>query len=338
MPPAAAGLRARDGREGDPVPNVLKCVECGAAYPLGAVQHLDKFPCSKCGRAIVVPIAGPSAARASGEPRPESPSEPPPLPAAPAAPGRRAAPRQVEPAPVTAPRRGAPRVAQHRTTPGRMKPLRGLSYAVFAALAVALVVQVVSAIGHLELIDFADGIAQGATPDAARAAEIDARAQVVAVWIIVIALVAAVPFCAWFHRAHANLRAARLDHLQYASGWAIGGFFVPFLNLVRPFQVMTEVWAGTAYLAGVARVAKWRNARASSWVRCWWGLLLCGGGASVAGAFVLGSSQNAAGVAASGWFALTASLLRASSVLCAVEVVRRITELQEQATARSPAE
>jgi hypothetical protein len=320
------------------VPSVLKCVECGAAYPLGAVRHLDKFACSKCGRAIVVPIAGPSAARASGEPRRESPSEPPPLPAAPATPGRRAAPRPVEPAPVAAPRRDAPRVAQHRTTPGRMRPLRGISYAVFAALAVALLVQVVAALGHLELIDFADGIAHGATPDTARAAQIETRAEAVAIWMAVISLVAAVPFCAWFHRAHANLRAARLDHLQYASAWAIGGFFVPFLNLVRPFQVMTEVWAGTAYLAGVARVSKWRNARASPWVGWWWGLLLAAGVASVAGGFVLGSSQNATGVAASGWIALTASLLRAGSALCAVEVVRRITDLQEQAAARSPAE
>jgi hypothetical protein len=31
-------------------------------------------------------------------------------------------------------------------------------------------------------------------------------------------------------------------NLAYSPGWAIGGFFVPFLNLARPFQVVREIW------------------------------------------------------------------------------------------------
>ena len=51
-----------------------------------------------------------------------------------------------------------------------------------------------------------------------------------------------VAFLMWFYRVHKNLPALRATNLEYKSGWAVGGFFVPFLNLVRPMNVMREVW------------------------------------------------------------------------------------------------
>jgi len=52
----------------------------------------------------------------------------------------------------------------------------------------------------------------------------------------------AVAFLMWFYRVHKNLLALRATNLEYSPGWAVGGFFVPFLNLVRPMHVMREVW------------------------------------------------------------------------------------------------
>ena len=52
-------------------------------------------------------------------------------------------------------------------------------------------------------------------------------------------------FLIWFHRVHKNLPALGGRELKYTPGWAVGGFFVPFLNLVRPLQVMREVWHGS---------------------------------------------------------------------------------------------
>ena len=43
----------------------LTCGGCGSVYALAGVQSLDSFQCSTCQRVIVVPIAGPSAARAA---------------------------------------------------------------------------------------------------------------------------------------------------------------------------------------------------------------------------------------------------------------------------------
>lgn len=52
----------------------------------------------------------------------------------------------------------------------------------------------------------------------------------------------AVAFLRWFYRVHKNLPALHATNLEFSPGWAVGGFFVPFLNLVRPMQVMREVW------------------------------------------------------------------------------------------------
>jgi Domain of unknown function (DUF4328) len=46
----------------------------------------------------------------------------------------------------------------------------------------------------------------------------------------------------WIHRAHANLFAARLDRLEYTPGWSVGWFFVPIMNLFKPFHAMRELY------------------------------------------------------------------------------------------------
>lgn len=55
-------------------------------------------------------------------------------------------------------------------------------------------------------------------------------------------LLCAVAFCFWFYRAARNAEHfARDEHVELGAGWAIGGFFVPFLNLVRPFQMARQI-------------------------------------------------------------------------------------------------
>ena len=59
-----------------------------------------------------------------------------------------------------------------------------------------------------------------------------------AVFVVSIVLVAM-----WIHRAHANLREAGVDGLEFTPGWAVGWFFVPIAQLFKPFQAMRELWA-----------------------------------------------------------------------------------------------
>ena len=50
-------------------------------------------------------------------------------------------------------------------------------------------------------------------------------------------------FCVWLYRAYDNLRAFnQWSRLEYSPGWAVGSFFVPFVNLVIPYRAVREVW------------------------------------------------------------------------------------------------
>ncbi len=54
-----------------------------------------------------------------------------------------------------------------------------------------------------------------------------------------------IAFWMWFYRAHKNLRALGNAELEYSSRWAVFGFMVPILNLIRPMQLMRETWYGS---------------------------------------------------------------------------------------------
>jgi hypothetical protein len=45
-----------------------------------------------------------------------------------------------------------------------------------------------------------------------------------------------------FRRAYRNLPALGAESPRFSSGWAVGAWFVPFLNLVRPKQIMDDIW------------------------------------------------------------------------------------------------
>jgi hypothetical protein len=69
-------------------------------------------------------------------------------------------------------------------------------------------------------------------------------------------------FIPWFHRAYKNLTTWHAT--RFKSGWAIGGWFVPFLNLVRPYQIAKEL----ATLSGP------KPTKATNALPLWWGMVI----------------------------------------------------------------
>lgn len=51
-----------------------------------------------------------------------------------------------------------------------------------------------------------------------------------------------VTLLAWMYRAYANLSALDATGLNHSPGWAIGWWFIPFANLVMPYQIMKEIF------------------------------------------------------------------------------------------------
>lgn len=69
----------------------------------------------------------------------------------------------------------------------------------------------------------------------------DARQAAIG-WLQTVGVVAgAIAFILWMHRAYQNTDVVAPGTRRYGHGWAIGGWFVPILNLWRPKQVANDI-------------------------------------------------------------------------------------------------
>lgn len=95
------------------------------------------------------------------------------------------------------------------------------------------------------------------------------------VFTIVIGYVAgSVCFSMWFHRAYRNLPTLVNGQLLTTPGWAVGSFFIPFLNLFRPYQAAREieVYSNPEFDGG--RFAS--DVGGSGLLKLWWTLWIAG--------------------------------------------------------------
>ncbi len=151
------------------------------------------------------------------------------------------------------------------------KPLHVLTVATVACVAGSSITGVVISI--LELIcesmwpGFNDPNLEFATETAAMAAQLIAGIAVLGI-IPSLALIILVP--RFSYRSNANLRSLGVQGLKYTPGWSAGYWFIPFANLIRPFQATSEV-----YLASEARL-KNRLSPMSPFLGWWWGLYISG--------------------------------------------------------------
>ena len=72
----------------------------------------------------------------------------------------------------------------------------------------------------------------------------DLREQIVGIIYLIAYIISGITFIMWFRRAYFNLH-QRVKNLSFTEGWAAGSWFVPFVNLYRPFQIMKELYVET---------------------------------------------------------------------------------------------
>ena len=138
-----------------------------------------------------------------------------------------------------------------------------------------VVVSILSDLGQMFLLS-----GNGYTIEQANAN--DLRQQIV-IWIYLgVFLLTTVPFGMWVYRMSSNC-AGFGGAMEYSPGWAVGSYFVPILNLFRPYQAMQEIWE-------VSRDPMSRGTDGGTLVRWWWGFWLL----SRFGGAILGSAQTGA--------------------------------------------
>jgi len=67
----------------------------------------------------------------------------------------------------------------------------------------------------------------------------DLREQLLAIVYLIVFITSGIFFIKWFQRAYYNL--SRITNCKHTDGWAAWSWFVPILNLFRPYQIMKEL-------------------------------------------------------------------------------------------------
>lgn len=138
---------------------------------------------------------------------------------------------------------------------------------VFSLIALLAVMAVVSDALELQLYD---RIIAGEDVTTAEGEASDARQGAIGLAQFVFFVAGAVVFIRWLHAAYKNVDVVAPNERRYGHGWAIGSWFVPFLNLWRPKQIVNDVWRAGAATRGDAEPGKLLLAWWSLWVISNW--------------------------------------------------------------------
>lgn len=103
----------------------------------------------------------------------------------------------------------------------------------------------------------------------------DMREGLVAILYLLVYIISGITFIRWFRRAYFNLH-LRTSPLTYDEGWAAGSWFVPIINLYRPYQIMQELYVETKKILRNGTEAPGCNLETSS-LGIWWALWLING-------------------------------------------------------------
>ena len=129
--------------------------------------------------------------------------------------------------------------------PPRWRSLRGITTALtwlFVAHIVLTAVLIVGVFHHLSVLS--DKETGGLVFDTKAVNDANSLAASMIILSGLVALAIFVLLVIWLYRAAKNNEALGRMNSRLGPGWAIGGWFIPFANLVIPFLIMNDVWRG----------------------------------------------------------------------------------------------
>lgn len=145
--------------------------------------------------------------------------------------------------------------------------------------------------------------------------------------LIVIATI--VVFLIWQHRAYKNLPPLGVPRPDFSSGWVVGSWFVPFLNLVRPYQIVKYIW-GKSDPETVNMSSGYYDMSGNFRLKAWWGFWLFSNFVDNLSGRLYWRAQDLSDHVAAGWADIFGSILSVIAAGLAIIVVRDINARQEE--------
>ena len=203
---------------------------------------------------------------------------------------------------------------------GRVLQLMMLGWAVLAGLAAGATVRLRGAYSDLETNPLA------LTPE--ELADLEDAHNVYEIVQLAVFFVIAVVFLVWFRRMHVNLRALGEPRTRHSDGWAVGSWFVPFLNFVRPKQIADDIWRRSDPERSRGAITPGApHGPVPSLIHWWWGLYLGSGFLVVIGDAV-GSTDSVSGATRLVTWWLVDDVLQVALGVIAFLVVAAFTDRQ----------
>jgi len=212
--------------------------------------------------------------------------------------------------------------------PEGLRPLEGRARWAVIGLVAVIVSDVVATWSDWLEIDLMNRVLDGDDVSLDELESNDDRQAIVGILQLLALVASAFFFIRWFHAAYANLRALGQPNLRFGTGWAIGAWFVPFLNLWRPKQIANDIWRGSDPEAPSFHSSAWKDAGIPLLLGFWWGAWIVTnilGNAVGRAWFDTGTAEN---IRAAARLDLISSVIDIGAAVLAVVVVRRLTARQ----------
>lgn len=103
-----------------------------------------------------------------------------------------------------------------------------------------------------------------------RADESDTRQAIIGLAQVVVFLITSILFLRWWYRAYRNLNILTDHKTRWSPGWAVGYWFVPFLCLIRPYQIAKDLWVGSTPSESSLYTAHQNLSPSTTIVSMWW--------------------------------------------------------------------
>jgi len=125
-----------------------------------------------------------------------------------------------------------------------LKPNEQRSQNAILLIWIALALNCISLISSYFQYDLLQTAANGGVITTEAVTSNDNREQAIGIIQIIVFVLSAITFIQWFRRAYFNLH-LRVNRLSHSEGWAAGCWFMPIVNLFRPYQIMKELFQAT---------------------------------------------------------------------------------------------
>lgn len=195
-------------------------------------------------------------------------------------------------------------------------------------LMLCIAIDAIAILSNLSQYKLLSRAAGGVSVTSAEAAANDARHGMIGVFQVLAFAATACCWLIWFHRAYSNLRLMGTKRTNFTPTWALGCWFVPVVNLFRPYQITKELWLRGARGNSVESI----KGSASPTIVVWWWLLNLVTG--FLGHVLMQWSPRAKGISAFQGITITGVVLNVVgivSAILAIAVVRNIDRQQQDA-------